>query len=216
MPKPGAEFVTRMEDVLDVYQRHYDPLCPVVCLAETNRQLIEKRRIPANPGSVKREDYEYRRCGVVELFVAFEPLACKRIVKLTTARTAVDFAHFLRELVDIHYSHCEKIVLIMDNLNIHSIASFYKAFEPTQARRIIQRLEIHYTPIHASWLNMAEIEIGILSRQCLSQSLTSFDEMHRQVNAWMLNRNSVCSTVHWRFASDDAKGKFRKLYPVFF
>lgn len=205
-----------MEDVLDVYQRHYDPLCPVVCLAETNRQLIEKRRIPANPGSVKREDYEYRRCGVVELFVAFEPLACKRIVKLTTARTAVDFAHFLRELVDIHYSHCEKIVLIMDNLNIHSIASFYKAFEPTQARRIIQRLEIHYTPIHASWLNMAEIEIGILSRQCLSQSLTSFDEMHRQVNAWMLNRNSVCSTVHWRFASDDAKGKFRKLYPVFF
>ena len=205
-----------MEDVLDVYQQPYDPLRPVVCLDETNRQLIEKRRIPAKPGSLEREDYEYRRCGVVDLFVAFEPLACKRVVKLTRTRTAVDFAHFLRELVDIHYSHCEKIVLVMDNLNIHSIASLYKAFEPAQARRIIQRLEIHYTPIRASWLNMAEIEIGILSRQCLSQSLASFEEMHRQVNAWVLNRNSVCSTVRWRFSSDDARCKLRKLYPVIF
>ena len=205
-----------MEDVLDVYQQPYDPLRPVVCLDETNRQLIEKRRIPAKPGSVEREDYEYRRCGVVALFVAFEPLARKRIVKLTHTRTAVDFAHFLRELVDIHYNHCEKIVLVMDNLNIHSIASLYKAFEPAQARRITQRLEIHYTPIHASWLNMAEIEIGILSRLCLSQFLTSFEEMHRQVNAWMLNRNSVCSTVRWRFSSDDARCKLRKLYPVIF
>ena len=144
-----------MEDVLDVYQQPYDPLRPVVCLDETNRQLIEKRRIPAKPGSVEREDYEYRRCGVVDLFVAFEPLARKRIVKLTHTRTAVDFAHFLRELVDIHYNHCEKIVLVIDNLNIHSIASLYKVFEPARARRIIQRLEIHYTPIHASWLNMA-------------------------------------------------------------
>ena len=150
------------------------------------------------------------------MFVAFEPLACKRVVKLTRTRTAVDFAHFLCELVDIHYSHCEKIVLVMDNLNIHSIASLYKAFEPAQARRIIQRLEIHYTPIHASWLNMAEIEIGILSRQCLSQSLASFDEMLRQVNAWVLNRNSVSSTVRWRFSSDDARCKLRKLYPVIF
>lgn len=137
-------------------------------------------------------------------------------MKLTHTRTAVGFAHFLRELVDIHYSHCEKIVLVMDNLNIHSIASLYKAFEPTQAKRIIQRLEIHYTPIHASWLNMAEIEIGILSRQCLSQPLTSFEEMHHQVNAWTLNRNTVCSTVHWRFSSDDARCKLRKLYPVIF
>ena len=163
-----------MEDVLDVYQRPYDPLRPVVCLDETNRQLIEKRSVSARPGHPKLEDYEYRRCGVVDLFVAFEPLACKRVVKLTNTRTAVDFAHFLRELVDVHYSHCEKIVLVMDNLNIHSIASLYKAFDPATARRIVQSLEIHYTPIHASWLNMAEIEIGILSRQCLSQSLSSF------------------------------------------
>ena len=201
-----------MEDVLDVYQQPYDPLRPVVCLDETNRQLVEKQRIPAKPGSVEREDYEYRRCGVVDLFVAFEPLACKRVVKLTHTRTAVDFAHFLRELVDIHYSHCEKIVLVMDNLNIHSIASLYKAFEPAQARRIIQRLEIHYTPIHASWLNMAEIEIGILSRQGLS----SFELIARQVNAWTLQRNAVCSTVHWRFFIADARCTPQKLYPVIF
>ena len=128
----------------------------------------------------------------------------------------VDFAHFLRELVDIHYSHCEKNVLVMDNLNIHSIASLYKAFEPAQAKRIIQQLEIHYTPIHASWLNMVEIEIGILSRQCLSQSLASFEEMHCQVNAWTLYRNTFCSTVHWRFSLDNARCKLRKLYPVIF
>lgn len=205
-----------MEDVLDVYQRPYDPLCPVICLDETNRQLIDKQRIPVKPGSPEREDYEYRRCGVVDLFVAFEPLACKRVIKLTSIRTAVDFAYFLRELVDVHYSHCEKIVLVMDNLNTHSTASLYKAFEPAVARRIAQRLEIHYTPIHASWLNMAEIEIGILSRQCLSQSLSSFEQMAYQVSAWTLRRNSICSTVHWRFSTNDARCRLRKLYPIIF
>ena len=205
-----------MEDVLDLYQRPYDPLCPVICLDETNRQLIEKRSIPAAPGQPERVDYEYRRCGVVDLFVAFEPLACKRVVKLTNTRTAADFAHFLRELVDVHYSHCEKILLVMDNLNIHSVASLYKAFEPATARRIAQRLEIHYTPIHASWLNMAEIEIGILSRQCLSQALSSFEDMEHQVKAWQFHRNSVCSTVVWRFSTNDARCKLRKLYPLIF
>ena len=136
------------------------------------------------------------------------------MVKLTGTRTAVDFAHFLRELVDIHYNHCEEIVLVMDNLNIHSISSLYKAFEPAIARQIAQRLEIHYTPIHASWLNMAEIEIGVLSRQCLSQPLSSFELMARQVNAWTLHRNVACSTVHWRFSTSDARCKLRKLYPV--
>lgn len=202
-----------MEDVLDVYQRPYDPLRPVVCLDETNRQLIEKRSIPAKPGTPEREDYEYRRCGVVDLFVAFEPLACKSVVKLTNTRTALDFAYFLRELVEVHYSHCEKVVLVMDNLNIHSIASLYKAFKPEEARQIAQRLEIHYTPFHASGLNMAEIEIGILSRQCLSLSLTSFEDLDRHVIAWVLNRNAVCSTVHWRFSPIDARCKLRKLYP---
>ena len=205
-----------MEDVLDVYQRPYDPLRPVVCLDETNRQLIEKRRIPLKPGSPGREDYEYRRCGVADLFAAFEPLAYKGGVKLTHTRTAVDFAHFLRKLVDIHDSRCEKIVLVMDNSNIHSIASLHKAFEPAQARQIIQRLEIHYTPIHASWLNMAEIEIGILSRQGLSPTLSSFELIARQVNAWTLQRNAVCSTVHWRFFIADARCTPQKLYPVIF
>ena len=199
-----------MEGVLDVYQRPYDPLRPVVCLDETNRQLIEKRRIPPKPGSPGQEDYEYRRCGVVDLFVAFEPLASKRVVKLTDTRTAVDFAHFLRELVEVHYSHCEKIVLVMDNLNIHSIASLYKAFDPAIARQIAQRLEIHHAPIHASWLNI----IGILSRQCLSQSMPSFQLMARQVNAWTLHRNTVSSTVHWRFSNCDARCKLKKVYPT--
>lgn len=205
-----------MEDVLDVYPRPYDSLRPVVCLDETNRQLIEKRCIPEKSGTPQREDYEYRRCGVVDLFVAFEPLACKKVVKLTNTRTAVDFAYFLRELVEVHYHHCEKIVLVMDNLNIHSIASLYKAFEPAVARRIAQRLEVHYTPIHASRLNMAEIEIGILSRQCLSRSLASFEQMAHQICAWTLHRNSVCSTVHWRFSTNDARYKLRKLYPIIF
>lgn len=203
-----------MEDVLDVYQRPYDPLCPVVCLDETNRQLVEKHRVPAKPGTPAKEDYEYRRCGVADLFVAFEPLACRRVIQVTNTRTAVDLAHFLQELVDIHYSHCEKIVLVMDNLNIHSIASLYKAFEPNLARRIAQRLEIHYTPIHASWLNMAEIEIGILSRQCLAQSLSSFHDLQRHVMAWSMHRNLACATVHWRFSTDNARCKLKKLYPI--
>ena len=146
---------------------------------------------------------------MADLFVAFEPLICKRVVKLTDTRTAVDFAHFLRELVELHYNHCEKIVLVMDNLNIHSIASLYKAFGPAIAGQIAQRLEIHYAPIHASWLNMAEIEIGILSRHCLSQSLPSFELMSRQVNAWTLHRNAVCSTLLWRFSSSDARYRLR-------
>lgn len=203
-----------MEDVLAVYERPYDPLCPVVCIDETNRQLIEQRRLPAEPGHPERVDYEYRRHGVVDLFVAFEPLACKRVVKVTQIRTAVDFAHFLRELVDNHYSHCEKIVLVMGNLNIHCTASLYKAFEPAEARRIAAKLEIHNTPVHASWLDMAEIEIGVLSRQCLSRQMISFEEMKRQVCAWQFQRNSSSATVVWRFTVADARCKLKKLFPV--
>lgn len=205
-----------MEDVLDVYKRPYDPLRPVVCIDETNRQLIEERSIPAKPGNPELVDYEYRRCGVADLFVAFEPLAPKRVVKVTETRKAVDFALFVRELVDVHYSHAEKIICVMDNLNIHSIASLYKAFEPTEARRIAERLEIHHTPIHASWLNMVEIEIGVLSRQCLTENMTSIDEMRRKVSAWQLRRNTAGSTVNWRFTTNDARIKLKKLYPIAF
>ena len=203
-----------MEDVLDVYKRPYDPLRPVVCLDETNRQLIEEHHIPMHPGCPERVDYEYRRCGVADLFVAFEPLAAKRVVKVTETRKAVDFAHFVRELCDKHYPHAEKLVLVMDNLNIHSTASLYKAFEPDEARRIAQRLEIHHTPIHASWLNMAEIEIGVLSRQCLAQAMTNIDEMKRAVSSWQCRRNAECATVHWRFTTNDARIKLKKLYPI--
>lgn len=203
-----------MEDVLETYSRPYDPICPVICLDETNRQLIEERHIPAKPGNPELVDYEYRRCGVADLFVAFEPLAARRVVKVTEQRAAVDFAVFLKELVDVHYAHAEKIVLVMDNLNIHSIASLYKAFEPSEARRIAEKLEIHHTPKHASWLNMAEIEIGVLSRQCLAESMTSIKTMKCKVSSWQCRRNMACSTVNWCFTCTDARIKLKKLYPV--
>jgi len=203
-----------MEDVLETYSRPYNPLCPMVCLDETNRQLIEERHIPAVPGCCERIDYEYRRCGVVDLFMAFEPLAAKRVVKVTQTRNAIDFALFVKELVDLHYAHAEKIVLVMDNLNIHCTASLYKAFPPEEARRIAERLEIHHTPKHASWLNMAEIEIGVLSRQCLAEAMTCIETVRRKVSAWQYRRNAACSTVHWRFTSADARIKLKRLYPV--
>ena len=200
---------------MEVYRRPYDPLLPVVCLDETNRQLIEERRIPVTePGHVELVDYEYRRHGVADLFVAFEPLAAKRIVEVTESRKRIDFAAFVKNLVDVHYSHAEKIVLVMDNLNIHSIASLYEAFPATEARRIAEKLEIHHTPKHASWLNMAEIEISVLSRQCLAEKMASVDEMRRKVAAWQWQRNNAYCTVNWRFTTADARVKLKKLYPV--
>jgi hypothetical protein len=203
-----------MEDVLDVYERPYDPLCPVVCLDETNRQLIEEQRIAAKPGQPEIVDYEYRRLGVADLFVAFEPLAAKRFVQVTETRKRTDFALFVRMLVDICYPFAEKVILVMDNLNIHSIASLYEAFPPQEARRIAEKLEIHHTPKHASWLNMAEIEIGVLSRQCLAKPVTTIEKMRRAVSAWQYRRNSTCATVDWQFTTSDARIKLKKLYPV--
>lgn len=203
-----------MEDVLTVYKQPYDPLRPVICLDETNRQLIEERRIPGKAGSPQRVDYEYRRCGVADLFMAFEPLAAKRVVTVTQTRKREDFARFVKDLVDIHYPHAEKILLVMDNLNIHSTASLYAAFPPEEARRLAEKLEIHFTPKHASWLNMAEIEIGVLSRQCLASPFSLFDDMCSAVSAWQCRRNADCSTVYWRFTTDDARIKLKKLYPI--
>lgn len=204
-----------MEDVLETYKLPYDPLRPVVCLDETSRQLIEERHIPAiEPGQVELVDYEYRRCGVANLFMMFEPLAAKRFVKVTDTRTRVDFAHCIQALVDIHYPHAEKILLVMDNLNTHSIASLYQAFPPEEARRLAEKLEIYHTPKHASWLNMAEIEIGVLARQCLAGYSVSADEMRRKVHAWQLRRNSACLSVDWQFATADARIKLKKLYPI--
>ena len=204
-----------MEDVLEVYKQPHDPLRPVICFDETNRQLIEERFIPVTgQGQVKLVDYEYRRCGVTNLFMMFEPLAARRFVKVTETRTRVEFAHCIKELVDTHYPHAEKIILVMDNLNTHSTASLYQAFPPAEARRLAEKLEIHHTPKHASWLNMAEIEIGVLSRQCLSGYTTCLADMQRKVSDWQFRRNSNCVSVNWRFTTSDARIKLKKLYPL--
>jgi len=211
----SAEYVADMEDVLETYKLPYDPLRPVVCLDETSRQLIEERHIPVTePGQIELVDYEYRRCGVVNLFMMFEPLAAKRFVEVTDTRTRVDFAHCVKELADVHYPNAEKILLVMDHLNTHSIASLYQAFPAAEARRLAEKLEIHHTPKHASWLNMAEIEIGVLSRQCLSGYSVSADDMRRKVRAWQLRRNSACLSVDWHFTTADARIKLKKLYPT--
>ncbi len=215
IPEASADYVAHMEDVLETYKLPYDPLRPVVCLDETSRQLIEELHIPATqPGQIELVDYEYRRCGVVNLFMMFEPLAAKRFVEVTDRRTRVDFAHCIKELVDVHYPNAEKILLVMDNLNTHSIASLYQAFSAPEARRLAEKLEIHHTPKHASWLNMAEIEIGVLSRQCLSGYSVTADDMRRKVRAWQLRRNSSCLSVDWHFTTVDARIKLKKLYPA--
>jgi hypothetical protein len=205
-----------MEDVLEVYHRPYNEKFPMVCLDETNRQLISETRksIAAKPGQHKRVDYEYRRNGVVNLFMMFEPLKARRHVKVMDQRTRKDFAHCIRELLYVHYPEAEKIILVLDNLNTHSEGSFYEAFEPVEARRLAEKVEIHYTPKHGSWLNMAEIEIGVLSRQCLSQYIESKDQMISEVGAWQQQRNYAEATVDWQFTTADARIKLKKLYPV--
>lgn len=206
-----------MEDVLDVYKRPYNPAFPVIGFDETNRQLIAETRptILVRPGQKKRKDYEYRRNGVVNLFMMFEPLKTQRHVKVTDQRTRLDFAECIRELVDVHYPTAEKIVLVMDNLNTHTIGSLYEAFAPAEARRLAEKLEIHYTPKHGSWLNIAEIEIGILSRQCLGQFIPTKERMLLEVAAWEQQRNRANATVDWQFTTADARIKLKKLYPVF-
>ena len=215
-PKGDCEFVAHMEDTLEVYHRPFDPKYPVVCLDETNRQLISEMRktVPAKPGHNKHVDYEYRRNGVVDLFMMFEPLKARRYVKVTDTRTRKDFAECIREMVDVHYPDAEKIVLVMDNLNTHTEGSLYEAFEPAEARRLVEKLEIHHTPKHGSWLNMAEIEIGVLSRQCLSKYIESKKRMISEVVAWEHQRNQACTTVDWQFTSAEARIKLKHLYPV--
>ena len=205
-----------MEDILDVYQRPYNPLYPVVCLDETGRQLIEETIVPiaVKPGEPKKVDYEYRRNGVVDLFMIFEPLAGQRHVMITDSRKRTDFANCIEMIEDEYYPSCEKIVLVMDNLNTHSIASLYTAFPPEKARRLAEKLEIHYTPKHASWLDMAEIEIGIMSRQCLSDYLANKDKIEAEVLAWCTKRNSNNSKVDWQFTTSDARIKLKRLYPI--
>jgi hypothetical protein len=215
-PEQNAEFVCAMEDVLEVYHRPYDPQRPVVCFDETSKQLIKETRTPirAAPGRPATTDYEYERNGTANLFMMFEPLAGKRQVRVTERRTAVDYAHAARELVDVHYPDAAKIVLVQDNLNTHKPASLYEAFPPEEARRIMNRLEIHYTPKHGSWLNIAETELGILSRQCLDRRIDDRPMLTNEVAAWKTARNSAECKVHWQFTTADARTKLWRLYPV--
>ena len=203
-----------MEDVLDVYKRPYDPLLPVVCIDESNRQLIEQTRIPCAPGQPEIVDYEYKRNGVADVFMIFEPLAGKRETIVTETRTSIDYANALKYTSDVMYPHAEKIVLVNDNLNTHTPASLYKAFPPEEAHRLVNRFEWHFTPKHASWLDMAEIEIGIMSRQALAKPLPDMDSFKNQVKAWTLRRNAECSKVDWQFTTKDARIKLKRLYPT--
>lgn len=204
-----------MEDVLEVYTRPYDPQRPQVCLDEASKQLVAQTRmpLPVSPGQAAREDYEYERRGTANLFMLFEPLAGKRHVKVTQRRTAADFAHVIKELVDEVYPAAEKIVLVMDNLNTHKPASLYEVFEPSEARRLLDKLEIHHTPKHGSWLNMAETELSVLSRQCLHRRIDNQPELSGEVAAWERRRNEAEVTVEWRFTTTDARIKLKRLYP---
>ena len=204
-----------MEDVLDVYERPYDPHRPVVCFDETSKQLIQETRlpIPAVPGHRERYDYEYKRNGTRNLFMFFEPLRGWRHLEVTERRTAVDFAHQMKWLVDRVYPHAEVICVVLDNLNTHSIASLYKAFEPPEARRIARRLEFHHTPKHGSWLDMAEIEFSVFARQCLDRRIPDELTLKRECAALELERNIVHASVNWQFTSRDARTKLQNLYP---
>ncbi len=216
-PKQNAAFVCQMEEVLDVYCRPYDDKFPQVCMDETSKQLTKETRIPiqSSPGNVERFDSEYERNGTSNIFIAYEPLAGKRITKVTERRTKIDWAEFIKELVDDHYKDATKIVLVMDNLNTHSKASLYEAFEASEAKRIADKLEIHFTPKHGSWLNMAEIELSHLGRQCLDRRISDSAKLSREVAAWNIQRDQQNLKTIWRFTTDDARIKLKKLYPAF-
>ncbi len=202
-----------MEDVLEVYQRPYDPLRPVVCVDETNKQLIKETRIPCAPGHPEKVDSVYERNGVLDVFMIFEPLAGKRETVVSETRTALDFAHVLQYISDTLYPMTEKIVLVTDNLNTHTSASLYKAFAPAEARRLAERFEWHFTPKHGSWLDMAEIEISVMCRQALAKPLPDANCFIRQVRSWTFDRNRSRSKVRWQFTTKDARIKLAKLYP---
>ena len=203
-----------MEDVLEVYQRQYGEDEVLVCMDETSKQHIKETRValPIRPGESEKFDYEYERNGVSNLFMLFAPLEGWRHVKLTDRHPKVDWAQLIKELVDEHYPK-KQIILVMDNLNTHKLGSLYEAFEPAEARRIADRLEIHYTPKHGSWLDMAEIEIGVLPRQCLDRRLPDQEILRREINAWQNTRNQQAIRVDWRFTAEDARTKLKSLYP---
>jgi hypothetical protein len=214
---PGAsgDFVAHMEMVLEVYKRLYDPKFPVVCMDESPKQLLAETRCPTcpAPGRPARVDYEYRRCGVSSIFMACEPLAGNRMVRVNQRSTKKEWSEFI-ELIAERYSEAEKITLVMDNLNTHKPGSLYDTFSPEKARELMKRFEFVYTPKHGSWLNMAEIELNVLTGQCLNRRLDSIDKVMREVSAWESYRNNKNAKVNWQFTTEDARIKLKRLYPT--
>lgn len=205
-----------MEDILDVYQRSYDKNYPVVCTDESSKQLHKSKlsMIPAKPGSLEKFDTGYERNGISNIFMSFEPLTGKRYTEVSERRTRVDWARHIKKLVDEHYADAKKIVLVLDNLNIHTGASLYELFEPVEAKRILNKIEFHYTPKHGSWLNMAEIELSHLFRQCVNQRIETQEELAGLVQTWMDRRNKNCTVINWQFSTEDARIRLKRLYPT--
>lgn len=214
-PEANAEFVCSMEDVLEVYCGEYDEKNPLICMDEASKQLVAEVRTPiqGQPGEPEKYDAEYERNGVSSIFMFCEPLTGNCFVNVNETRTAVDWAHQIKELVDVRYPNAERITLVMDNLNTHCGASLYKAFEPTEARRIFEKLDIHYTPKHGSWLNMAEIHLSILSSQCLDRRIPDRETLASEVKAWEARHNGTPAPIKWRFTTEDARVKLKRLYP---
>jgi len=204
-----------MEQVLDIYKKPYDKLHPVVCMDESPKQLIEaKGQIAISPGQERKVDYEYIRHGMVNIFMANEPLCGKRLVKITERKTKKDWASFVKD-ISVSYVDAERITLVMDNLRTHTLSAFYEAFSPEEARRLRKRFEFVFTPKHGSWLNMAEIELQVLSRQCLNRHLSTKEKVIREVKAWEQRRNSIKSTINWQFTTESARIKLKRLYPSY-
>jgi hypothetical protein len=214
-PEHNGSFVANMERVLDVYKRPFDPLHPVVCMDESPKQLIGEVRppVPASPGQPAKQDYEYRRVGVCNIFLACEPLAGKRLVTITERKTKRDWAVFLEQIAG-HYCNADKITLVLDNLNTHEPGALYEAFPPEKAKALWDRFEFVYTPKHGSWLNMAEIELNVLTGQCLNRRIDDIEVARKEVNAWQKHRNNRQAKVNWQFTTKDARIKLSRLYPT--
>lgn len=214
-PEKSGEFVAAMEDVLDVYKRPYDPKHPMICMDEQPIQLVKETRspLPCEPGQPARYDYEYERNGMANAFMFGEPLRGKRRVAVRERKTAQDWAQEIKHLLDVDYPTAEKVVLVMDNLNTHKIASLYEAFDPQEANRLTKRLEIHHTPKHGSWLNIAEIELSAMTKQCLNRRMPNIDTLKSEIFAWNQQKNAGSNKVEWQFSTHDARIKLKRLYP---
>ena len=215
-PLQNSQFVASMEQVLDVYKRRYNAAFPVICMDESPKQLIKETRVPVpmKPGREARQDFEYERCGVANIFLASEPLKGKRYAEVTERRTKADWAVFIKQIADEWYKDAQKITLVMDNLATHKAAALYEVYPPQEAKRIWDRFEFVYTPKHGSWLNMAEIELNVLMGQCLNRRIDNMETMKQEVNAWKEHRNNKKAIINWQFTNKDARVKLKRLYPT--